>query len=80
MYKTTFNGTTHAYNLRNVNAIELNKTTVIMSFNVCKPKGFFMLGSGNLDCELHEEKLRFKDETYAQKAFEDISDAIDKLD
>jgi hypothetical protein len=81
MYKTKFaNGIMRTYNLRNVNVVELNKTNVVMTFNACKPSGFFMLGSGSIDCELHEEKLSFDDEKQAKKEFEEISLAIRRID
>jgi hypothetical protein len=80
MYKTKFaNGMVRTYNLRNINMVELNKTKVVMTFNACRPNGFFMLGSGNLDCEFQEEKITFNDEKQAEKEFEEISLAISKL-
>jgi hypothetical protein len=81
MYKTKFaNGILRTYNLRNVNVVELNKTNVVVTFNTCKPTGFFMIGSGSIDCELHEEKLSFDDEKQAKKEYDEISLAISKIE
>ena len=73
MYKIRYaDGIVKLINLRNVNAITLNKTTITITFNTVLHSGSQLLGSGSIEPHTMTETLVFPTEIEAVREFEKL--------